>query len=84
MCDCAWEPNTTVEQYNTMMTTISVKEYDVNKQGHIERRQTHPSQLILQKVVANVMLFDKDILSSMTHQLGICSRQDQNYPLNLN
>ena len=33
MCACAWEPNTTVERYNTMMTTISVKGYDENKQG---------------------------------------------------
>lgn len=36
MCDCAWEPNTTVEQYNTMMTTISVKEYDVNNADKIK------------------------------------------------
>lgn len=32
MCACAWEPNTTVKQYNTMMTAISVKGRDGNKQ----------------------------------------------------
>ena len=46
MCDCAWEPNTTVEQYNTMMTTISVKGHDVNKQvierEGVDKGQTHP------------------------------------------
>lgn len=31
MCACAWEPNTTVEQYNTMMSTISAKGYDVTQ-----------------------------------------------------
>ena len=31
-CDCDWEPNTTVEQDNTMMTTISVRRHDANKQ----------------------------------------------------
>jgi len=46
MCACAWEPNTIVEQYNTMMTTISVKGHDVNKQvierEGVDKGQTHP------------------------------------------
>ena len=69
MCACAWEPNTTVEQYSTMMTTISVKGYDVNKQ-FIEGRLTLRNCCYENSVAKNVMLFLDGNHDAMTHQPG--------------